>query len=105
MQSTGQASTQEASFTPIQGSAITYAIGHLLSTSSYAFRKANSTKPMGSGASSASRRPSDCDNRDFSGLLHVGGRALRDKTMFVEQQHIFQAATASLFCRPYVCKP
>src|SRR2546426_4272553 len=29
MQSTGQASTQAVSFTPMQGSAITYAIGHL----------------------------------------------------------------------------
>src|SRR6266576_5508765 len=30
MQSTGQASTQAVSFTPMQGSAMTYVIGHLL---------------------------------------------------------------------------
>src|SRR5438034_11839921 len=47
MQSTGQASTQAVSFTPMQGSAMTYAISHLHRLSRYAFRKMNSTSLRG----------------------------------------------------------
>src|SRR2546427_12695835 len=43
MQSTGQASTQAVSFTPMQGSAMTYAIGHLL-LQSYASRREDSSE-------------------------------------------------------------
>src|SRR5947209_2319476 len=43
MQSTGQASTQAVSFTPMQGSAITYAIGRLL-PQSYASRREDSSE-------------------------------------------------------------
>src|SRR3989442_14149292 len=42
MQATGQASTQAVSFTPMQGSAMTYAIGHLL-LQSYASRREDSS--------------------------------------------------------------
>src|SRR5204863_5092638 len=43
MQSTGQASTQGVSFTPMQGSAITYAIGRL-PPQSYASRREDSSE-------------------------------------------------------------
>src|SRR5438132_5902075 len=43
MQSTGQASTQAVSFTPMQGSAMTYAIGRLL-LQSYASRREDSSE-------------------------------------------------------------
>src|SRR2546426_7983866 len=43
MQSTGQASTQAVSFTPMQGSAMTYATGHLL-LQSYASRREDSSE-------------------------------------------------------------
>src|SRR6266851_7151058 len=42
MQSTGQASTQAVSFTPMQGSAMMYVIGHLL-LSRYACRREDSS--------------------------------------------------------------
>src|SRR6266567_8193859 len=43
MQSTGQASTQAVSFAPMQGSAMTNAMGHLRCLSPYACRKEDST--------------------------------------------------------------
>src|SRR5213593_1518671 len=43
MQSTGQASTQAVSFTPMQGSAMTYAIGRLL-LQSYVSRREDSSE-------------------------------------------------------------
>jgi catechol 2,3-dioxygenase-like lactoylglutathione lyase family enzyme len=43
MQSTGQASTHAVSFVPMQGSAMTYAMGHLRCLSPYAFHKEDSS--------------------------------------------------------------
>jgi len=43
MQSTGQASTQAVSFVPMQGSAMTYAMGHLRCLSQYACCKEDSS--------------------------------------------------------------
>jgi len=43
MQSTGQASTQAVSLVPMQGSAMTYAMGHFRCNSPYAFHKEDSS--------------------------------------------------------------
>ena len=43
MQSTGQASTQAVSFVPMQGSAMTYAMGHLRCLSPYACHREDSS--------------------------------------------------------------
>src|ERR1700694_2224662 len=50
MQSTGQASMQAVSFVPMQGSAMTYAMGHLHCLSPYACLREDSNRAISSAA-------------------------------------------------------
>src|ERR1043166_10294848 len=74
MQSTGQASTQAVSFTPMQGSAMTYVIGHLL-LPRYASWSGDSSD-AGSRLLGYDHDSGEDFGGDVSGFEHEGFRAV-----------------------------